>query len=214
MLTISNWLTLSRIGVILPLVALAWWDSFEARLLALGLYLYACLTDYVDGWLARNRGEMTEFGRILDPIADKLLVVALMIMLIADGRLAGLHVIAALIILLREILISGLREQVASYNVTIPVSGLAKWKTGIQMTALGFLLVGNAITFPVNAQIIGEILLWVAAGLTFMTGASYVKIVLAKINGSEIKSKDPKSQNNKAQNTATPVSPDKTVLPD
>ena len=190
MLTLSNWLTLSRVGVILPLVALAWWDSFEARLMALALYLYACLTDYVDGWLARNRDEVTEFGRILDPIADKLLVVALMVMLIADGRLAGLHVIAALIILLREILISGLREQVASYHVTLPVSGLAKWKTGIQMTALGFLLVGNAITFPVNAQLVGEILLWVAAALTFVTGASYVKIVFARINRTDLQAPD------------------------
>ena len=190
MLTLSNWLTLSRVGVILPLVALAWWDSFEARLLALALYLYACLTDYVDGWLARNRDEVTEFGRILDPIADKLLVVALMVMLISDQRIAGFHIIAALIILLREILISGLREQVASYHVILPVSGLAKWKTGIQMTALGFLLVGNAITFPVNAQLIGEILLWVAAGLTFMTGASYVKIVFARISRKDVQAPD------------------------
>ena len=190
MLTLSNWLTLSRVGVILPLVALAWWDSFEARLLALALYLYACLTDYVDGWLARNRDEVTEFGRILDPIADKLLVVALMVMLISDQRIAGFHIIAALIILLREILISGLREQVASYHVTLPVSGLAKWKTGIQMTALGFLLVGNAITFPVNAQLVGEILLWVAAGLTFMTGASYVKIVFARISRKDVQAPD------------------------
>ena len=190
MLTLSNWLTLSRVGVILPLVALAWWDSFEARLMALTLYLYACLTDYVDGWLARNRDEVTEFGRILDPIADKLLVVALMVMLISDQRIAGFHIIAALIILLREILISGLREQVASYHVTLPVSGLAKWKTGIQMTALGFLLVGNAITFPVNAQLVGEILLWVAAGLTFMTGASYVKIVFARISRKDVQAPD------------------------
>ncbi len=170
---LPNLLTLSRIVVIAPLVALFWAEGEAARWIAFGLYVYACLTDFLDGYIARQLGSVSRWGRFLDPIADKLLVGALLLVMCAFERIAGLAVLPAVIILMREILVSGLREFLAEIKVGLPVSRLAKWKTAIQMLALGFLIVGDITRFP--ATLVGEIGLWAAALLTLLTGYDYLR---------------------------------------
>src|SRR3546814_8286550 len=131
--SLPNLLTLSRILVIPPIVGLFWIEGDAARWIALGLYAAACITDFFDGYVARSTGQISRVGRFLDPVADKLLVAAVITMLIAFGRIEGLHVLPALIILCREILVSGLREFLAGIRIGMPVSGIAKWKTTIQI---------------------------------------------------------------------------------
>ncbi|MBM3573553.1 MAG: CDP-diacylglycerol--glycerol-3-phosphate 3-phosphatidyltransferase, partial [Alphaproteobacteria bacterium] len=143
-LSLPNLLTLSRIVVIPVLVALFYVDGAAARWLACALFTAACITDYFDGYLARIWRQDTDFGRFLDPIADKLLVGSALFMLVAMDHISGLTVLPALVILCREILVSGLREFLAGIKLRVPVSRLAKWKTTIQMVAIGFLIVGDA----------------------------------------------------------------------
>lgn len=171
--SLPNLLTLSRIAVIVPVTALFYVPEAWAAWTALGLYTYACITDYVDGWLARAWEQESDIGRFLDPIADKLLVCAVLVMVVATDRLTGLSVLPAVVILLREMLVSGLREYLATLNVGVPVTRLAKWKTTLQMVALGFLIVGDfgPPTWPV--LMIGVVGLWAAAALTFVTGLDY-----------------------------------------
>jgi len=172
---LPNLLTLSRIGVIPVLVGLLYFHDPMSRWIALALFTAAGLTDYLDGYLARHRGEVSALGRFLDPIADKLLVASLIIMLVAIGEVRGLVVIPALIILCREILVSGLREYLAEIKVSLPVSKLAKWKTVIQMIALGFPIVGEEAgpdILPMEA--IADSGLWLAAALTLITGYDYL----------------------------------------
>ncbi|MFQ6016803.1 MAG: CDP-diacylglycerol--glycerol-3-phosphate 3-phosphatidyltransferase [Kiloniellaceae bacterium] len=171
---LPNLLTLSRIAVIPILVALLFFHGPFTRWVALVLYTAACLTDYLDGYLARHRGEVSAFGRFLDPVADKLLVAGVIVMLVAIGQIRGLILIPALVILCREILVSGLREYLAEIKVPLPVSRLAKWKTTIQMVALGFLIVGEAGPAILPVEAIGEAGLWIAALLTFVTGYDYL----------------------------------------
>ena len=149
-------------------------DTDWARWSALGLYTLACVTDYFDGYLARHRGEVSELGRFLDPIADKLLVAAVIFMLVAVDSLAGFAILAGLVILCREILVSGLREYLAEIRVSVPVSKLAKWKTAIQMVALGFLIIGDSSPSVIPSQAIGEVGIWLAAVLTIVTGYDYM----------------------------------------
>ena len=172
--SLPNLLTLYRIGIIPVLLALMYLDTGWSRWAALGLYTTACITDYFDGYLARNRGEVTALGRFLDPVADKLLVAAVILLLVAVDSLAGLALLPALIILCREILVSGLREYLAEIRVSLPVSKLAKWKTAIQMVALGFLIVGPAGPDLIPVEPIGEVGIWLAAVLTLVTGYDYV----------------------------------------
>ncbi len=175
MTTLPNLLTLSRIGVTPILLALLYFHTPVMRWIALVLFVGAALTDYLDGYLARHRGEVSAFGRILDPIADKLLVSSLIVILVAIEQISGLVVIPAIVILCREILVSGLREYLAEIQIPMPVSRLAKWKTTLQMVALGFLIVGaegGPEIFPVD--IIGDTGLWIAALLTLVTGYDYV----------------------------------------
>lgn len=148
-----------------------WW--------ALGVYIAACITDWLDGFLARVWRQQSVLGRMLDPIADKLLVGATLLMLTFDGTIGKIHVMAAVIILCREILVSGLREFLAELNVRVHVTQLAKWKTTVQMTALGVLLAGPAgdkllpgVTWT------GLAMLWVAALLTLWTGYDYLKAAI------------------------------------
>ncbi len=171
--SLPNLLTLSRIAVIAPVTALFFVHEAWAAWTALGLYTYACVTDYIDGWLARAWEQESAIGKFLDPIADKLLVCAVLVMVVANDRLVGLSVLPAVVILLREMLVSGLREYLATLNVGVPVTRLAKWKTTIQMLALGFLIVGDygPPTWPVLT--IGVVGLWAAAALTFVTGLDY-----------------------------------------
>ncbi|QBM75754.1 CDP-diacylglycerol--glycerol-3-phosphate 3-phosphatidyltransferase [Sphingomonas sp. AAP5] len=181
MLTLPNLLTLSRI-VAVPLLAwFLWWPGWSDGYAAgFALYCLMGITDYFDGYLARAQGTVSKLGVFLDPIADKIMVAAVILLLVGtrDGNPAmiqGVHQIAALVILLREIAVSGLREFLAQLQVSVPVSKLAKWKTTIQLVALGGLILGGAVpAYPVVGQI-GLALLWVAAALTAITGWDYLR---------------------------------------
>ena len=177
--SLPNLLTLSRILVIPLVVASFYINGDYARWFACALFSAAGLTDWLDGHMARRWEQQSEFGRFLDPIADKLLVAATLLMLTAFHRLSPEAVLPALVILCREILVSGLREYLAELRVGLPVSRLAKWKTGIQMVAIGFLIVGNAGPGFLPVEGIGEILLWIAALLTLVTGYDYLRAGLA-----------------------------------
>ncbi|MFQ5783324.1 MAG: CDP-diacylglycerol--glycerol-3-phosphate 3-phosphatidyltransferase [Alphaproteobacteria bacterium] len=182
-LNLPNLLTLSRIGVIPPLVALFYWDHPLAGWIACGLFTLGGITDFLDGYIARTRGQHSRLGKMLDPIADKLLVSAAILMLVAND---GAPVLAALVILCRELLVSGLREFLAELRVSVPVSRLAKWKTTIQMVAIGVLLVGDAgptfFTGALTTTLVGDILMWLAAGLTLVTGFDYLRAGLKHMN--------------------------------
>ena len=175
MTSLPNLLTLSRILVIPVVIALFYVPGPGARWVACALFATAGVTDYLDGHFARRWKQHSEIGRFLDPIADKLLVGAALFMLAASARISPSAVLPALVILSREILVSGLREYLAGLRVRVPVSRLAKWKTGIQMTAIGFLLVGDAGPAFLPVQGIGEALLWIAALLTLVTGYDYLR---------------------------------------
>ena len=176
MFNLPNILSFSRICVIPPLIALFYWDNPLAGWVACGLFTLAGITDFLDGYLARSMRQHSRFGRMLDHIADKLLVTSVILMLVAFDKAP---VLAALVILCREFLVSGLREYLAEVSVGMPVSRLAKWKTVIQMFAIGFLLVGEAgPTFFVpllTTVFVGETLLWIAVALTLYTGFGYMR---------------------------------------
>lgn len=173
-INLPNLLTLSRIAVIPVLVGLFYLPGDFARWVACLLFSAAGLTDYLDGRFARSSGQVSAMGRFLDPIADKLLVAAVILMLVAFDDIRGLVVLPALIILAREILVSGLREFLAALSVGVPVSRMSKWKTTLQMVALGFLIVGDAAPAWLPATLVGEVGLWVAALLTIVTGYDYL----------------------------------------
>lgn len=183
MYTLPNLLTISRI-VVIPAIFLsiyitsAWWAVFAAI-----LFIVASITDYFDGYLARARGETSALGRLLDPIADKLLVTSALVVLLAKSDMVYTKwsYIPVIVILCREILVSGLREFLREVNVGLPVTRLAKWKTGFQMTALSMLLL-NGVWYWGG---IGEILLWVAGVLTFITGYQYFQKSLDYISETE-----------------------------
>ena len=174
--SLPNILTYGRI-VAVPLVAACmFWPQLPAmRWTAFGLYVAAAVTDFFDGYLARAWSQQSALGRMLDPIADKLLVAAMLFMLVADHTVDGASVVAAVVILCREILVSGLREFLAELKVSIPVSRVAKWKTTAQLLALGFLIVGPAgdVVIPHNTTV-GLVMLWIAALLTIYTGWDYL----------------------------------------
>jgi CDP-diacylglycerol---glycerol-3-phosphate 3-phosphatidyltransferase len=174
-LNLPNVLTLSRVAVLPVFVASFFLEGALANWVALGLLVAAGATDYFDGFFARRREQASDFGRFLDPIADKLLVATALLMLAGFGRIVGVALIAAAIILLREIVISGLREYLGGLKVTVPVSRLAKWKTTVQMVAIGFLIVGAAGPAGFPTVLIGEVLLWIAAVLTAVTGYDYMR---------------------------------------
>jgi cardiolipin synthase len=173
MLNTANILTLSRIAAIPLVVACFWLDRGWSQWLSMILFVLAGVTDWFDGYFARRYHQISRLGRFLDPIADKLLVAAALVMLVYSGPLQGVQVLAALIILAREILVSGLREFLAELRVGMPVSELAKWKTAAQMLAIALLLVGDAAAPIVTT--IGLWLIWIAAGLTLVTGYDYLR---------------------------------------
>ena len=179
MLSLPNMLTYGRILAVPAVVACLFWYEFTPmRWVALGFFIGAAITDYFDGYLARIWGEQSTWGRMLDPIADKLLVAACLLMLAAIGSIRSWSLWAAIIILSREILVSGLREFLAELRVSVPVSRLAKWKTTLQMIAMGFLIAGPAgdAVLPRDwTMTLGLGLLWVAAVLTIYTGWDYLK---------------------------------------
>jgi len=176
---IPNILTIGRI-IIVPFFVLAFYlPGLYGDLTALILFIVASFTDFLDGMLARMLGEESKLGELLDPIADKIIVATALILLVMDGTIRNYEVIAAIIILTREILVSGLREFLAGGKIKLPVSSLAKLKTVLQMLAIALLLSretgNNIINFQdYNAQTIGIILLWLSAALTLYTGYDYM----------------------------------------
>ncbi|MBT3703384.1 MAG: CDP-diacylglycerol--glycerol-3-phosphate 3-phosphatidyltransferase [Alphaproteobacteria bacterium] len=179
--SLPNLLTLSRIFAIPALIAAFYLDSFMGNWIAFGIFAVAGITDFFDGYLARIRNEQSVLGQFLDPVADKLLVAAVLMLLVAFQRVTDVSILAAIVILCREIMVSGLREFLSEIRVGMPVSKLAKWKTTVQILAMGFLLTGDAgdILLPIGwTQIIGITLLWIAAGLTIYTGYDYLRLGL------------------------------------
>ncbi len=183
--TLPNVLTIGRIAAIPIIVALFFVDGRIAPWVACAIFTAAGLTDFLDGYLARVMASESRLGRLLDPIADKLLVGAVLLMVVGTGGMSTPTIIPAVVILCREILVSGLREHLAELNVSMPVTRLAKWKTVGQMVAIGFLIVGDAgpvfVAPYVTTVLIGEILLWSAAVLTLVTGWDYLKAALRHV---------------------------------
>lgn len=172
-------LTLSRIVAVPLLVTLLWWPAWHlGYLIAFLLYCLMGITDYFDGYLARAQGAVSKLGIFLDPIADKIMVAAVILILVHNKDIHGWHVVAALVILLREIAVSGLREFLAGVKVSVPVSQLAKWKTALQLIALGALvLAGGTPDWPLP-EMVGLATLWGAAVLTVVTGWDYLRLGL------------------------------------
>ncbi|NDW06674.1 CDP-diacylglycerol--glycerol-3-phosphate 3-phosphatidyltransferase [Jiella pacifica] len=187
-LSLPNILTYARI-VCVPLVVMCFFLEGQlrspdyARWTALGIFVAASITDYFDGYLARAWNQSSTIGRMLDPIADKLLVAAVLLLLAAEGSIAGWSLWAAIIILCREILVSGLREYLAELKVSVPVTRLAKWKTTMQMVSIAFLLAGPAgDRFMPGITEVGLVLLWVSALVTLYTGYDYFRAGLRHID--------------------------------
>ena len=184
MLSLPNLLTLSRILAVPILVFLLWRPAPLDYAITFVLYCIVGLTDYFDGYLARAQGRISRLGQFLDPIADKIMIGAVLIMLISSRKanpvpeIAGLNIIPALVILLREIIVSGLREYLASLQISVPVSALAKWKTTFQLLALGALILGGAVPDQPWVHDVGIFCLWAAAALTLVTGYDYLRIGL------------------------------------
>ena len=180
---IPNLLTLSRIGAIPLIIATFYIDAPFGNWIGLGVLTYAGVTDFFDGYVARAMSQQSALGKFLDPIADKLLVGALLVMLAAFDRIPGSAVVPAVIILCREILVSGLREFLGGVKISMPVSKLAQWKTTLQMFMLGFLLVGPAgpMFGPLSTTEVGVIGLWIAAILTLLTGYDYLRAGLRHV---------------------------------
>jgi cardiolipin synthase len=189
-LAIPNLLTYSRIVAVPLVVACMYWQAILfggmwLRWVALAIFIAAGITDILDGYLARSLGQQSSFGRMLDPIADKLLVASCLLMLAADETIKGWSLWAAIVILCREILVSGLREYLAELRVSVPVTRLAKWKTTVQLVAIGFLLAGKAGDEVIAAVTGNEItpvvtytglsLLWISAIVTLYTGYDYFR---------------------------------------
>ncbi|MBY6014672.1 CDP-diacylglycerol--glycerol-3-phosphate 3-phosphatidyltransferase [Qipengyuania gaetbuli] len=193
MLSLPNILTLSRIFAIPLLAFLLWWPGWETGYLAaFVLYCAMGITDYFDGMLARSSGTVSKLGIFLDPIADKIMVASVILVLAAQGVLRGpyvgdMHVVAGLIILVREIAVSGLREFLGGLQISVPVSRLAKWKTTFQLMALGSLILGQGLprwTMQIGDIVanvphtVGLVSLWGAAILTLVTGWDYLRVGL------------------------------------
>ena len=172
---LPNILTLSRIIVIPVIVALIYLKSPFYGWVAFILFCIAGITDYFDGYFARIRNEISNLGTFLDPIADKLLVASVILILTSKGIIADWETIPALIILLREIAVSGLREYLAEIKVSVPVSKIAKLKTSLQLVALGILILSESGITIVPILLLGKIALWLAALMTLYTGYDYLK---------------------------------------
>jgi cardiolipin synthase (CMP-forming) len=177
--SLPNVLTYLRILAVPAIVAILFWprDDFM-RWWALAFFVAAAVTDYFDGYFARAWHQYSAIGRMLDPIADKLLVAATLLMLVSDETIRSWSIWAAIIILCREILVSGLREFLAELRVSVPVTKVAKFKTAAQLIAIGFLIAGpagDAIMPEDWTTTTGLVLLWIAAGLTLYTGWDYFR---------------------------------------
>jgi cardiolipin synthase len=187
-LALPNLLTYARIAAVPAVVASLFWHTvlqggLWLRWIALAIFIAAGITDFLDGYFARMWGQQSTFGRMLDPIADKLLVASCLLMLAVDSTIKGPTIWAAIVILCREILVSGLREYLAELRVSVPVTQLAKWKTAVQLVAVGFLLAGPAGDNVMSAKLghsttvtgVGIGLLWLSALVTLYTGYDYFR---------------------------------------
>jgi cardiolipin synthase (CMP-forming) len=184
--SLPNMLTYGRLAAVPALVLLYYLEGYVGRWLSLLIFIAASVTDYLDGYFARAWQQHSAIGRMLDPIADKLIVAVSLMLLVSDATIGGWSLLAAIVILTREISVSGLREFLAELRVSVPVTWLAKWKTTMQMVAIGFLLAGPAgdRLFPgiriIGADIgivtyIGLLLLWISALVTLYTGYDYFR---------------------------------------
>ncbi len=180
MMNLANILTMSRLVILLPLVVLFYIGTDWAAWTCAGLFALGALTDWLDGWAARRYGQVSEFGKLMDPITDKIFVIAVLMMLIAADRVAGLWVLPVIIIVAREFLVSGLREYLGPLNVALPVTPLAKWKTTAQMIATTLLIDAAAAAGPWLVYT-GLTALAVAGLLTVMTGWGYLKTGLRHV---------------------------------
>ena len=174
-MNLPNLLTFLRILLIPAVVGAFFIEGKLGMTLAFGFFVLAGITDFFDGYLARALGQQSKLGTFLDPVADKLLVASALMMLVFSGTIFGLNILPALVILCREILVSGLREFLAGLKVSVPVSKLAKWKTTVQLIALAALLWGDAAPIGLHAMEIGMWGLWIAAILTLYTGYDYLR---------------------------------------
>lgn len=172
MKALPNFLTVIRIGLIPILIMSFYLEGTIGIWVAAGIFTFASVTDYFDGFLARTLNAHSDFGRVLDPIADKMLVAATLMMLV---HLEKAPIIPAILILCREILVSGLREYLAEFKVSIPVTNLAKFKTAIQFVAIVILILGDRATGLNHITLIGKVAIWIAAGLTLVTGYAHCK---------------------------------------
>ena len=173
---LPNNLTYGRLVAVPVVAGLILWGGDAARWAALALFIAAAITDFFDGYLARRWGQQSALGRMLDPIADKVLVAVVLLVLAADRTIDDAHLWAAIIILTREVLVSGLREFLAELRVSVPVTKVAKWKTTVQLIAVGFLIAGPAgdKVIPYVSDF-GLFCLWIAAALTLYTGYDYFR---------------------------------------
>ena len=181
--SLPNILTYGRVLAVPAVAGCLFWPGFSfARWLALAIFIAAGVTDFLDGYLARAWSQQSRIGRMLDPIADKLLVSAVLMMLAAAHTIEGYSLAAAIIILCREILVSGMREYLAELKVSVPVSNVAKWKTTLQLVALGFLIAGpSGDDIVPGVAMTGLVLLWVSALLTLYTGWDYFRAGLKEL---------------------------------
>ena len=177
-----NVLTYGRIVAVPMLAGLILYGTNAALWIALVIYIFAAVTDFFDGYLARIWQQQSALGRMLDPIADKVLVSVVLLALAANGALTGGHLWAAIIITAREVLVSGLREFLSELRVSVPVTQIAKWKTTVQLLAIGFLIAGPAGDAIIQGiSFAGMVLLWIAAGLTLYTGYDYFRAGLRHV---------------------------------
>ncbi len=183
MMKLPNLLTFLRILAVPLMIVALYVDTSAGRWWALVIFILASVTDFLDGYFARRMDLQSSLGALLDPLADKFLVLSALLMLIETRTISGIHVIVTIVILSREFLVAGLRQHLADNQVAMPVSQLAKWKTAAQMTAIGFLIAG-----PVGERIlpltmeVGLTLLWVSAALTVLTGYQYFLIGLRHLS--------------------------------
>lgn len=178
---LANILTITRLALLPFMILLFFIPADWAAWSVLALYTVGAVSDWLDGWVARRFSLTSEFGRFLDPIADKIFVVTILLMLVATDRINGIWVLAVIVILIREFLVAGLREFLGPKNIVLPVTGLAKWKTGVQMVATGFLIVAPAL--GAWTHWFGLLGLTGAAVLTVITGWQYMKAGWAHVRG-------------------------------
>jgi CDP-diacylglycerol--glycerol-3-phosphate 3-phosphatidyltransferase len=172
MANLANILTLVRLALLPVIIVLFFFTAHWALWTSLALYIVASVTDWLDGWVARNYGQVSDFGKFMDPVADKIFIVTILLMLIAVDRVNGLWVLPVIVILVREFLVSGMREFLGPRNIQLPVTPLAKWKTATQMVAVGLLIMG-----PLSGMVYysGLAFLSIAAVITVITGWDYLR---------------------------------------